>query len=147
MTCGCGNNSGCGCNSCQSNCQCNTPAKSSVSPYYNQAGCVQETHCQSVIQTVFVTALASKSDFIVPNCNGFGIINFEGLANIQIGSYLWNATFGYFLVTAFDYMSGDVTIKNECLLGNAAPGTSIPRCTLFNIVDPPCNCPEVQRPS
>lgn len=118
-------------------CTCTgTPA-----PYYNQGCAVQESHCMPVINQVFVTALSNAFSFIIPACNKTAIITFPGLVSIQIGSYLWSSTYGYLVVTEFDSQSGQVRVMNECLTGNAAPGTAVPRCSLFNVVDPPCNCP------
>lgn len=129
------------CTGCGSNpCQCGQMVRSSPSPYYNQAGCIQETHCQSIVQQLFVAAVSTGADFVMPDCNATVTIPFPGLVSIQIGSYLWNYEVGYLLVTGFDAIASLVTLKNECLIGNAAPGKVIARCTLFNSVTPPCTC-------
>lgn len=119
---------------------CSPGCGTGASPFYNQAGAIQETHCQSTTVQQFVASLALDTDFVMPACDTEAIITFSGLAQIQIGSYLWSVTYGYLNVTGFDSLSGEVTVMNECQAVNAAPGTVVPRCTLFNVVDPPCNC-------
>lgn len=123
-TCGCGFTSDCGCGN-------------GSAPYYNQASAIQETHCQSVTNILYSASLSCGSAFVMPTCNHEVVINFPSLYQIQIGSYLWNATYGYLLVTGFNQISQQVTAMNECQVANAAPGTVIPRCTLFNVVGPP----------
>lgn len=133
MTCSTCNNGSCsGC--------CGGGCGGSTSPFYNQAGVIQETHCQSTTVQQFVASLASGSSFVMPGCNETTVITFPGLSRLQVGSYLWSATYGYLVVTAFDSLSGQVTALNECQTGNAAAGTVIPACTLFNVVGPPCDC-------
>lgn len=128
------------CASCgTSPCQCSSQ-QSSVTPYYNCGTSIQETHCQSITQQIFVTAISSGNSFVMPACNIKAEIYFPGLANIQIGSYLWNVQIGYLNVTDFDFLSQKVTVMNECQDGNIAPGTVINQCALFNVVDPPCFC-------
>lgn len=123
------------CSAANSSCGCGNSGTSS--PYYNQAGSIQETHCQSTTVQQYAAALSTGSAFVMPTCNHEAIINFPGLTRIQVGSYLWNATYGYLLITGFDPVSGDVTVMNECQAGNAAPGTTILRCTLFTVTGPP----------
>lgn len=131
----CAQTNSCSCSSggcVQSSVQTGTPV-----PFYNNGKCMQEAHCSSVIQQIFVTALSVQSQFVWPACSVETVLSFLGLAVIQIGSYLWNAQYGYLVVTDFDPLTGDVTAMNECTAGNVAPGTVIPRCTLFNVVDAP----------
>lgn len=134
MTCGC-SGSNCGCtNDCASACAVTTPT-----PYYNQAGAVQECHDQPVVQQILVAALSTGADFIMPACNVEAVVPFLGLTVLQIGSYLWNATYGYLRVTAFNSLTGETKVINDCVPPNVAPGTLIPRCTLFTVTAPPWN--------
>jgi len=134
MVCGCSSCSTCGC----SPCSCGTSAtRPAPAPYYNEAGSSQETHCQSVNLQFFATAIASANDFVMPACNNLAVITFPGVTQVQIGSYLWSSIVGYLKVESFDYRVHEVTVLNECLLGNVVAGTIIPRCTLFNITDSP----------
>lgn len=132
----CGTGCNCGC----SPCQCGQSGSAAPTPYYNQAPGVEECHKQVVVQQSFVTALSTVSAFNMPACNGTAVITVPGLFRIQVGSYLWNVNYGYLLVLSFDYVNQQITVKNECQGGNAAPGTLIPACTMFNIADPPCEC-------
>lgn len=121
-----------------SNCSCGgTPA-----PYYNQGGAVQEEHYVPTTVNRFVTALSVSCAFVMPACGKTAAIRFDGLGQMLVGSYLWNPLYGFLLVTRFDSLTGDVVVQNECLTGNAVPGTIIPKCTLFNITVPPCSCPQ-----
>lgn len=123
----------CGCNPCQ----CNSSQVGAPTPYYNSCTGIQETHCKTVVQSQYVTAVTSSTTFNMPACNFTAVIVIPGLTKIQIGAYLWNSTYGYLEVVSFDFASGQITVKNNCEAGNASPGTNIPACTLFNIVDPP----------
>lgn len=109
----------------------------STPPYYNQASPVQETHCQAVTQIAYDASLSVSVSFVMPACNLHGLLTIPGLRRLQIGSYLWNAVYGYLLVIGFDPISQQVQVTNECTAGNAAPGTVIPACTLWNVVGPP----------
>lgn len=136
---------GCGCSGSQINSsdQCAASAcgcGGNALPFYNQAGLIQETHCQSMTVVQYAASLSLTMDFVMPAVGGEAIVMFQGLTQIQIGSYLWNATYGYLLVTAFDPYSGEVTVENDGYYNNAAAGTVIPRCSLFNITAPPCDC-------
>lgn len=113
---------------------------STPSPYYNCVEAVQETHCVSRIIQQFEAAIVSSAAFIMPACNQYAVIAFAGLVRALPGSYLWNPNVGYLLITKFDAYTGQVTVKNECFIGNAAPGTVIPKCTAFTVTTPPCEC-------
>lgn len=127
-------NCACGCNPCQ----CGSSAQASPTPFYNQACASQESHTQVLVQQTFITAVATGSAFNMPACGVTisGVI-LPGVQKLQVGSYIWNVTYGYLLVTRFDYSNSTVSLKNECNPGNASPGTLIPACTMFNVVDPP----------
>lgn len=159
MTCGCSNSgsndistlicqgnvpcqtTGGSCNRCNcSPCQCQTVGVPAPTPYYNCAGDIVENHKQLIIQQTFATSIKNSADFIVPACGSTAIVAFTGLTVLQIGSYLWSAIYGSFQVTAFDVQSGEVTILNECFSQNAAPGSTIPACSLFNISQNPFDC-------
>jgi len=128
----------CGCNPC--NCGL------SLAPYYNEVPGCQESHikvCSNLSYTAVVTA---GTAFNMPACGQSITVTFPGLQKLQVGSFLWNTTFGYLQVTAFDCVNETATLYNDCQPDNAAPGTRIPACTPFNVVDPPAdpydNCGE-----
>lgn len=115
-------------------CTCTgTPA-----PYYNDCGMIQEPHCMPVINELFSAAIGTTAAFAMPAISSSAVVPFKGLKRILIGSYLWNPDYGYLEVTDFDYLTGEVTLKNNGHPGNAAAGTVILGCTLFTVVDPPC---------
>ena len=121
----CGNTNGCSCG-------VGTPT-----PYYaNGTGC-QEDHTKLVIQNNYATSICTANVAVMPGCGLTTTLVFPGLQNIIVGSYLWNPAVGYLLVVSFDVLNGEVVVKNECQDGNAAPGTSISKCTCFTSVDTP----------
>lgn len=140
MTCnssggtGCCNhiNSGCGC----SPCRCSVSTLASPAPFYTQHGQSQESHCCPEVIKCFAMAISPTNDFIMPSCGSSAIVTFEGITSIQIGSYLWNVTFGYLLVTDINYLTYEVTLYNDCYATNAAPGTFIPKTSLFSLAIP-----------
>lgn len=131
MSCGCGQ-------STCAECSCSATA----TPYYqNTNNAIQEEHCVPTTIKEFATAIATSSISAMPACNKIAILSFPGLFQMLVGSYLWNPAYGFLKVIAVDTLTCQVTIKNECIPGNATPGKVIPRCTLFNVTVPPCSCP------
>lgn len=122
-------------------CQCGQRGFATPTPYYATSKAVQENHNTTIIQQVFVAALSNDNSFNIPACNNTAVITIAGLVKIQIGSYLWNANYGYLKVVSFDYLTSQVTVMNDCSLGSATVGVTVPPCTMFNLTDPPCNCP------
>lgn len=120
------------CNVC--NCQTSVPLQTS---YYDCNGNVQETHCQSVVQQLFATAISNSSDFVMPLCNASVAVQFPGVIQLQKDSYLWSGACGYLRVQSFDHINQVAVLINDCIVGNALPGAIIARCTLFNVVDSP----------
>ena len=127
-------NCSCGC----SPCQCGNAYQAAPMPYYSQACDVQETHQEVYNTQTFITALSTVSAFNMPVTGGVvGNIAVQGIQSLQVGSWLWNITYGYVKVIAFDFASGTISVENPNYPGNASPGTLIPACTMFNVVDPP----------
>lgn len=131
MTCDGNCNSGGPC-TCASGCGC-----SSGLPFYNQIPSVQESHTQVLNSQTFSTAVSVGLAFNIPACLGTITIVLPQTVKLQVGSYLWNAAYGYLEVVAFDKDTYQAIVKNHCNLGNASVGTQVPACTLFNVVDPP----------
>lgn len=124
---------GCGCDPCQ----CQQSRIASPTPFYNQALGCQEDHTKVLLQQNFVTAVTTGVSFNMPECDSSISIVLPGVQTLLVGGYLWNPTFGYLHVVSFDFTTGRAIVTNECQVGNASPGTEIPSCTLFNVVDPP----------
>lgn len=108
-----------GCNSCGS----------------NRCTCCPST-CPEVCAAVFI-----KNSWTIPACNQQAVLHVPYLKSILVGSYIWNPNYGFFLVTAFNNLTSQVTIKNECLVGNAVAGTSVAACTVFMNSAPPMTAP------
>lgn len=130
-------NCSCGC----SPCQCQGAVTAQPTPYYNSAKSVQECHVSQVIQQTFITSVSTGKAFNMPSCGVSVTILLPGVQKLQVGGYLWNATYGYLYIVSFDVVTSKVVVTNECQLSNAAPGTLIPACTQFNVVDPPYESP------
>lgn len=124
----------CGCNT---GCGCNPSTPGTAVPYYNAAAGCEEVHKRVCIQSQYVTGISISNTFNMPACGQTAVLIIPGLQLINIGVYLWNTTYGYLKVTEFDFATSSVVVENECLQGNAAPGTTIPACTVFTIVDQP----------
>lgn len=112
--------------------QCSGPA-----PFFNQAPACQESHTKVLQQQLYHTAVSIDKPFNMPACGSSVSISLAGVLSLIPGSYLWNPNFGYLLVTAFDPVTGFVSVMNDCNESNVVPGTKVPSCTLFNVVDPP----------
>lgn len=116
MSCGCRSSS---CSS--SNCSC-----SNCSPC--------EPECATVC-----SALTISNSWNVPACFSSAVLSVPGLTTVLIGAYIWNPTYGWFRITGFDSVNGQLTIYNECITGNATAGTVVPSDTQFVFGAPPAN--------
>lgn len=87
--------------------------------------------------TAVCTALQAANSWNIPSCSKEAVLSFPGLATVLIGSYVYNPTYGMFLITGFNSITGAVTVFNECLDMNAAPGTTVPALTTFIFTAPP----------
>jgi hypothetical protein len=123
---------------CDPTCECVPDLCNLPNPYVVNADTNQECHSSVVIQQLYVTGLSLKTAVAIPACDGTVVVAVAGIHSVIVGSYFWNPTYGHFKVTGFDYSTEQVTLENECQSGNAAPGTVIPACTLFLVVDEPC---------
>lgn len=83
------------------------------------------------------TAIQIQNSFNLPACNQTAVLTVPGLKNIVVGAYLWNPTYGYFLVSSFNGITGQIIVTNLCSSGNAAPGTIVPQATMFTVAQPP----------
>lgn len=151
----CGSNVPCGCSStttacvycyqagCSGGCQsssnrlCGNVVPAAPQPYYTCAPSCQESNTQKIIVNQFAAALKVVNSWNVPACGLSATLSIPGLINVTIGSYLWNATYGYFEITAFDSGLQQVTVVNNCNEGNAVAGTAVPACTDFLNAAPP----------
>ena len=136
-TCGC-NTCSCGGSRCSSVCGCTVPGTSCPEPYYSQDPFCQEDHARNQYIVSLYTTLKVTASWNIPACGTTAVINFASLKSLVVGSNLWNPTYGYFEVTAVDLDTGNVTVKNNCVDGNAAVGTQVPACADFVVTPPPC---------
>lgn len=157
MSCSsCGSNSGCGCAnnativgvvlnrpSCApcgpSDC-CSNSVPANPEPYYNCAQSCPEQHGQRITIQQFAADIKVIDSWNVPACDAEATITVASLVGIVVGSYIWNPTYGFFEVTAFNVSASQITVLNHCNEGNASAGTNVPSCTEFTVTVPPCDC-------
>jgi len=94
--------------------------------------CCTDCTCENVC-----TAMEIENAWNVPSCLSYAVLSIPGLSVALIGSYIYNPTYGWFKVTAFDSVNSQVTVLNECPIGNAAVGTAVPAGTTFIFGGPP----------
>lgn len=94
--------------------------------------CCEDEGCPEICAALIVT-----NSWNVPACSNSAVLSVPGLTTALIGSYVWNPTYGWFRITGFDSVNGQLTVLNECLAQNAAPGTVVPAETLFVFGAPP----------
>lgn len=115
MSCNCSSKTKCGCStSCSTSC----------------SSC--DTTCAAVC-----TALEVANSWNIPACSAEAVLSVPGLETVLIGSYIYNPTYGWFQVTAFDSANHQITVMNECFDANAAAGTVVPALTTFIFSAPP----------
>jgi hypothetical protein len=100
----------------------------------------QQDNTQKIFIQQFRADVKIEGSWNIPDCGEESIVFVSGLKGIVVGSYLWNPTYGYYEVTAFDISRGLVTLLNHCTTGNATAGTNVPGCTEFTNTVPPCDC-------
>lgn len=128
------------CNTGQSSGCCQNVVAPVPTPFYNCAPACPESHTQRVIVQTFSADVKLIDTWNIPACGQSAVVNTESLKAIVPGSYLWNPTYGYFEVSAFNSGTGQVTLINHCNTGNASAGTNVPACTEFTVTVPPCDC-------
>jgi hypothetical protein len=107
--CGCGNNI-CTCSSCY------------------------PTNCPNISTAIYV-----QNSWNIPACGQGTTLTVQRLQTILVGGNLWSPTYGYFRVTSFNALTGQVQIVNDCVAGNMDPGTIVPANTLFAVTDIPAS--------
>lgn len=117
------------CSSCRNT---SSSCKSCSSPCTKACGVCVCPQCTAVC-----TALVVSNSWNVPACGAEAVLSIPGLTTVLIGSYIYNPTYGRFKITAFDSVNQQVTVLNECLPGNAAPGSVVPALTTFIFSAPP----------
>lgn len=127
----------CGSSSAAISSCCSNIVQATPLPHYSCAPACPEDHTQKIVINKFAADIKITSSWNVPVCGESAIVTVPGLTAIAIGSYIWNAEFGYFEVTAFNAGTQQITIANRCTDGNAAAGTNVPACTEFIVTDPP----------
>lgn len=132
-----------GCNTCKKTpCGClrNPLGGSSLvpQPFYVQAPSCVEDHTQKIYITDYSVGLRFQGAWNIPVCGGVSVISTPDLNDITIGTNIWHPSYGYFEVLSFDPFQKLLTIQNNCLTENAAPGTQVPECTIFTVAPPPC---------
>lgn len=141
----------CGCSSCCCGVSCATntaPGCSSFAPIPRAASqpCAScpEDNIRNIINQTYAASVRVQDSWNIPDCSQSAVVTIPGLSQITVGAYLWNPSYGYFQVTAFNSTLQQVTILNNCTDGNSAPGTRVPACTDFNLSPPPCSCNNAQ---
>jgi len=157
MSCNtCGSNTTCGCrgqivgvvlnrpncntgSGCQPDC-CENTTHAQPTPFYNCAPQCAEGHNKNIFIQQFVADIKIQDSWNVPACGQTATVTSVELQGIVVGSYIWNPTYGYFEITAFNPTTNQITVLNHCNEGNAAAGTTVPSCTEFTVTVPPCDC-------
>lgn len=87
----------------------------------------------------YTTVVIVQNSWVIPACGITAQLSVPNVANLQVGTYLYNPTYGRFLITAFNAHSGLVDVYNECLPGTLPTGTPVLAQTQFLQVDPQFN--------
>lgn len=90
-----------------------------------------ENHCEIHQTNCFSTVVKVQNTWVIPSCGSTAVLSVPDVLMVLPGSYLWNETYGYFEITEFNASTREITIRNNCNEGNAAPGTQVVTCTNF----------------
>jgi hypothetical protein len=91
--------------------------------------------CGSPINNA-VAAFYTENSWNIPLSGAQAILNVPTLADVVVGSLIWNPTYGYFRVISFNSILNQIVIINDNTSGNAAPGTVVPAYTNFTTTTP-----------
>lgn len=86
-------------------------------------------HARHVIVHQYVACLKIASEWVVPTNEDMSWLDIPAVVDVLIGSCLWNPTYGFFRVVAFDKTAQRIAIQTKTSL--AAEGTVVPACTKF----------------
>lgn len=102
-------------------------------------GCTSPCSCSSSSSNCseVCTAIVVTNSWNVPACDESAVLVVSGLKTVLIGSWIYNPTYGYFKITAFNSVTKQLTVLNECSSGNADPGTVVSVGTKFILSAPP----------
>lgn len=124
------------CGRCNSNnCCCTTAC--STTPYYTQVDVCEEDNCEKIYVNQFSFGICPDVSWNVPSCGQASLLSVPGVVGVSLGSYIWNASYGYFQIISVDPVKGLVGVANLCTVGNVDAGTQVPKCTCFVITDFP----------
>lgn len=104
------------------NCNCNNR-------YYNNLNCENPSS--------LATSLYIQNAWNIPACDETAALAVPNLQFALVGAYLWSPSYGYYKITSFNPVTGQMLILNECLDGNSDPGTLIPANTQFLLATSP----------
>jgi len=126
------------CNNCgmRYGCSCNCRPSGQM-PYYQTDPSLQKNNgCKEKIYIAnFQPVLRVQGQWAVPLADEIVSIQIAALADIMIGSILWNPDYGAYLIVAYD--DNDLIKVVKTGSNSVANGTPIPPCTKFVVTTPP----------
>lgn len=101
-------------------------------------GCTSSCTTSSACECAEIcTALEVANAWNIPACDAEAVLSVPGLETVLIGSYIYNPTYGSFLITGFDSANHQLTVLNPCFDHNEVAGTVVPALTTFIFTAPP----------
>lgn len=94
--------------------------------------CCPPTNTRDIAGTIY-----PQNSWIIPAVGAIAEIDVPVVKNIIVGGYIWNPTYGYFLVTSFNTSTGKLAIENNSLFGKPVAGSVVPAFTPFQLTDSP----------
>lgn len=118
------------------------PCAIPVQPYYQQIKVCAEDNRQIIRTQILTGVFKNKDAFAMPACGASIRVVFDAVGDIPVGAWLWSMGLGYLTIQGFTSSTGEIQLLNECPSTNctnqAAPGTPIPKCSLFVVLAPNC---------
>ncbi len=99
-------------------------------PYYEDP-CLQQNQCQdTVVLSQYSTIIRISTGWAVPNVSELVTLKVSALADILIGSYIWNPNYGSYVVESYDPEEQKIKVR-LAPRNDVEGGTVIPSCTKF----------------
>src|SRR3990172_9826709 len=121
------------CGSNDSSIEINTETCEEVTACCSQAQLSCDPNCTKALTTNLKGAVTILESWSIPICGGVVTVTIPYLEAVSIGSFLWNPTYGYFQIIAFDITTKKATLLNICK-NNGIIGSVISKNTLFIVV-------------
>ena len=112
-------------------------------PYYAKVSMCAEDNAQYMLVEKLVASMENAAAFAMPACGASVRVQFKHVGQVPIGAWMWANGLGVLTIIGFNSETGEIELRNDCpenpCQAQAAPGTPIPKCTVWMLSIPLCS--------